>query len=214
MPDPSEDSNVEELILCGAAEAARSQRGTVDGQHPSGEEAYAPAPSSEASIASPWLASADNGGKFGVLELFSGQGGFAQEVRRRVPGAHVVGALDVYEGWDITTPEGFSAALRASDEAEFCHLAVPCKSFTRARRKDTHGTVPVVRNDERPGGWGHPAADSGNDIAKRAVAIASRMAQRRRWWSIENPADSFLFDYAPVAELARTTGATEVFLEQ
>ena len=137
-----------------------------------------------------------------------------QEVRRRVPEPCVVGALGAYEGWDITTPEGFAAALRASDEADFCHLAVPCKSFTKARRKDRHGTVPVVRSDERPGGWGRPTADAGNDIAKRAVAIASRMAQRRRWWSIENPANSFLFDYAPVAELAKATGATEVFLEQ
>lgn len=148
------------------------------------------------------------------MELFSGQGGFAQAVQRRVPDAVVVGALDAYEGWDITTPEGFAAALQASDKADFCHLAVPCKSFTRARRKDRHGSVPVVRSEEKPGGWGHPTADTGNDIAKRAVAIALRMARRRRWWSIENPADSFLFDYGPVVELAKTTGAKAVFLDQ
>ena len=74
--------------------------------------------------------------------------------------------------------------------------------------------MPVVRSGERPEGWGHPTADAGNDIAKRSAAIALRVAQRRKGWSIEHPADSYLVDGVPVAESANATGATAAFLEQ
>ena len=67
--------------------------------------------------------------------------------------------------------------------------------------------------------WVVPAQPAENNFSllrhvEQKHQRATRMAQQRKWWSTGNLADSDLFDYAPVAELANATGATAVLLEQ
>ena len=133
---------------------------------------------------------------FIFLELFAGHGGFTGAVRRCCGDA-----VKVLEGqdewtteWDIRKDVDFEKARVWCREADHTHFAPPCRSMTRARRSDEHGTVPVIRSEERPEGWGHPVAEEGNQIAERTANLVDCVEEGRGTFSIENPFDSYLWE--------------------
>ena len=107
------------------------------------------------------------------------------------PMAEVVDVADIFDGWGILQDSEFEKALRLMGRVDYCHFAIPCHSFSCARRTDRHGSAPVVRSEERPEGWGHAAAQEGNGIAKSAVPSHNVCLQAGWRWSIENPEESF-----------------------
>ena len=130
--------------------------------------------------------------KLRFLELFAGMGGLSTAVRELAGDlVEVLEPKDIYDNWDIRTEEGFQAACTAVDEADWTHAAFPCKSFSRARRSDQYGTAVEVRSDSHPEGWGHPLAEEGNDILKRTIALGFRATERGKFFSMENPKDSY-----------------------
>ena len=63
--------------------------------------------------------------------------------------------LELYDGWDVLTPEGLEEARNLGRDADHVHVAIPCRSYTKARRSDQHGHVATE-------GWGQPVAEEGN----------------------------------------------------
>ena len=57
-------------------------------------------------------------------------------------------------------------------------------------------------------------ANEGNLIANRTAEVLLRMHQRGRFWSVENPADSYIWELKSFKKLAELSGATAVFLDQ
>ena len=81
--------------------------------------------------------------KFNFLELYAGFKGFSKAVIE-VNGdqVNVLKPLELYDGWDILTPEGLNDARALAKEADRIHVAIPCRSYTKAS-----GTVPTVRSE-------------------------------------------------------------------
>ena len=137
----------------------------------------------------------------------------AKAMKREIPTCDII-AADVYENWDILSADGFTEAMAWAQEADYVHMAIPCRSFTKARRSDQYGTVEVVRSEQRPEGWGHPLATEGNDIAKRCVEIAKVVRARGKWWTIENQVRSFLWDIKYIRKLRDGKQVVETVLDQ
>ena len=99
----------------------------------------------------------------------------------------VLKPLELYDGWDVLTPEVLEEARKAAREADHLHVALPCRSYTRARRVDAHGAVATVRSDERPEGWGHPVAEEGNRHLEAIEIVLMEAARSGCTISIKNP---------------------------
>lgn len=153
--------------------------------------------------------------KLRFLELYAGMGGLSRAVQE-IAGdlVEVLEPQDLYHEWDILSEEGFNKAKQWVEEADWTHAAFPCKSFSRARRSDMHGTVEVIRSDERPEGWGHWLAEEGNEVLKRTVALGFRAHGRGKFFTMENPADSFAWLMKVVLQLQRLMGADILTLDQ
>ena len=153
--------------------------------------------------------------KFKFIELYAGFKGFSTAMAEVVgENVEVLKPLELYDGWDVLTPEGLEEARKAAREADHLHVAIPCRSFTRARRVDAHGVVATVRSDERPEGWGHPVAEEGNRHLEAIEVIVMEAARAGCSTSIENPWDSFLWETAKMKRLTRRLHLTPVYLEQ
>lgn len=153
--------------------------------------------------------------KYVFLELFAGRAGFSREVVRCC--GHLVDVkepLDIMEEWDILSDSGFEAACKAVGEADHTHMAFPCRSYTRARRSDEHGSVPVIRSDACPQGWGHPTAEEGNRILERCVALAKLCIEKGKTFSFENPEPSFAWLMPKMVQLMNRPDVWEVGLDQ
>ena len=94
------------------------------------------------------------------LELFAGHAGFSKAVKD-VAGdvAEVMEPLDGYYNWDIFVDADFEKAKEAVKRADHTHLAFMCKSFTLARRTDSHGAVDIIS------GAGQQARGKGGGLA-------------------------------------------------
>lgn len=114
-------------------------------------------------------------------EFFAGMEGFFLTL------ATLGGKLDGFDGWNILEDEGFDRALKICDEADHGHFAPPCRTYSRARRSDEHGSVKNLRNDQHPEGWGDPEAEEANKIISRMVQLILRLLTRNRTFAIENP---------------------------
>ena len=133
---------------------------------------------------------------FKFLELFAGFAGFSGAVRLKCgPKAEVMDQQDAWTtSWDILVDEHFEAARNWVRQADHVHLAPPCRSFTRARRKDKYGSVKLLRTDAYPQGWGEPMAEEGNKVAERTAILLDDAAEANTTSSTENPLDSFLWE--------------------
>lgn len=153
--------------------------------------------------------------KYVFLELFAGRAGFSREAVRC--GASLVDVrepLDIYESWDILEDKDFEKACIAVGEADHAHIAFPCRSYTRARRTDQFGSVPVIRSDACPQGWGHPTAEEGNRILDRCIALAKVCLEKSKTFSFENPEFSFAWLMPKMLKLLNRPDVFEVGLDQ
>ena len=89
---------------------------------------------------------------------------------------------------------------------KWLHGGPPCKTFSRARRTDRHGSAQVLRSESYPSGLpGLVSAKlrDGNEMARRMAKLCRTQQRRGGLWSIENPACSFMWDFPPVAALKK-----------
>ena len=134
--------------------------------------------------------------KFRFLELFAGHAGFSGAVKLKCKESVEVGMEQDYwtTSWDILVDSDFERARRWVKEVDHVHFAPPCRSFTRARRRDKFGSVPILRTDENPKGWGHPLAEEGNKVGERTAILMDEASEGGATTSTENPFDSFLWE--------------------
>ena len=150
----------------------------------------------------------DSARKFKFLEL-------SREIERLCGNlVEVQQPLDVMEDWDILTDEGFEKAKGAVLDADHTHMAFPRRSFSRARRQDGHGSVPVIRSDSRPEGWGHPTAEEGNRILERVIALIYLIEEAGKTWLLENPLTSYAWEQPKMMKILKRAGVRNVDLDQ
>ena len=156
------------------------------------------------------------------LELFAGKGGLTAAVKRA--------GLRTFEATDVS-PDGDVVFLDLLDDATFrwllklaksgrirwLHGGPPCKTFSRARRRDQHGYAPTLRSTAFPAGL--PGITNrflweGNILATRFAKIATCVHRAGGWWSLEQPEKSFMWLYKPVLELSRLPGAAWICGDQ
>lgn len=153
--------------------------------------------------------------KFVFLELFAGLAGFSHYVKE-ICGSKVVTLtpLDALEGWDILSGEGLALAEQEVMKADHVHLAWPCRSLSRARREDQHGSVKVVRSEEFPRGWGDPLSEEGNQFVDISISFAHKCIDRGKTFSMENPDDSYAWDFEAMVKLLKREGVEKITLHQ
>ena len=131
------------------------------------------------------------------VELFAGAGGLTSAVRRLglavVPATDFVpsgrqGSSEEVSFADLLDNATYDRLLRAAKRGEFrwLHGGPPCKSFSRARRRDEHGNAPMLRSIRFPAGL--PGiktriVEEGNELAKRFARIAAHSPPGR--WLVE-----------------------------
>ena len=82
------------------------------------------------------------------------------------------------------------------------HMAPPCRTFTKARRTDEHGTVKALRSKERPEGFGDDQTVEANTITDRCV-LAEKQLDEGKWFSMENPEPSLIWELKSVRRLRK-----------
>ena len=143
------------------------------------------------------------------LELFAGAAGLTSAVKRR--GLPVHGPVDSHtfaDGFDILNNQGYRKLVNLirSGRVKWLHGGPPCKTFSRARRTDRHGSAQVLRSERYPAGLpGLVSAKlrNGSEMARRIAKLCRTQQRRGGLWSVENPARSFMWDFPPVAALKK-----------
>ena len=153
--------------------------------------------------------------KFVFAEFFAGMGGLSSTMNCLAGGTvSVCATLDDYDGWDILRDSDFEIGMQICEEVDHAHFAPPCKTLTRSRRTDEHGTVPVLRSDTNPEGWGNRQTEDANRIVSRMVMMILRLITRRRTFSVENPWTSFLWLLKVMQKVIKKTDVSLVLLHQ
>ena len=129
------------------------------------------------------------------LEIFAGAAGLTSAVQRL--GGRAIIACDIHSDadnvkfLDLTNANCFKdlKSLIKKRKVRWLHLAPPCKTFSRARRRDRWARVWKLRPASKPEGL-----DPKPKIVREANLLASRSAQLANlqyktggWFSIENP---------------------------
>ena len=139
------------------------------------------------------------------MEIFAGAGGLTAAVARR--GLRVHSACDVRRGQgelvqlsqgDLLDNEVYRSYLRMAKRGviRWVHGGPPCKTFSRARRSDRHGTARTLRSVQFPAGLPHvrdPRVRDANELAKRMCKLARVVHRVGGFWSIENPEQSLMW---------------------
>lgn len=144
------------------------------------------------------------------MELFAGFGGLTQAIKD--VGGRVVEPQDTMYGQDLGTDEGFIAALE--EPADWKHMAPPCRTFTKARRKDHHGHAKRLRTATHPEGRGDAETTEANLLADRCASIAEDQDEKGLFFSIENPLESFIWELKSMKRIAQRKGVMLTRLDQ
>lgn len=155
--------------------------------------------------------------RYVFAEFFAGMGGFSEAMKFMCADRVTVQAtLDGYAGeWNILDDRDYDQAVGlCRDEIDHGHFAPPCRTLSRARRTDEHGSVPVLRDDEHPEGWGSAEAEEGNQIVARMVLLCLMLVARGATFAIENPWDSFIWLLKKMQKLLKLKDAELVCLHQ
>ena len=112
------------------------------------------------------------------MALFAGEAGLTRAVERRV--GTVFNPADIQQNHFVkksfnllckTTFKELKKKIKAR-QIRWVHLAPPCKTFSRARRRDRHAKARVLRTRTFPGGlWPR------SKLVQEANVLASRSAQ-------------------------------------
>ena len=152
-----------------------------------------------------------------MLELFAGTAGLSQAVK--VVNEKTVRVLDPVDeifGANLLDDSNFCAVVEAAEKEKcgWIHMAPPCRTFSRARRKDKYGSVPVLRTDDKPEGFGCQDTTEANILADRCASIGEAQAKAGRFFSIENPEGSFIWMMKSFGRLAKMEGVSLVVIDQ
>lgn len=151
-------------------------------------------------------------------ELFAGFCGLSLAVSAAMAGAAIVmDPLDAYQGDNMLLDETFNRTARKCkmDNVSWLHMAPPCRTFTKARRSDEHGSVKELRTSECPeGDPNEKETVEANLLANRCAALAIQQWKLGKFFSIENPWESFLWDLKLMKKVSALPGTKMVYLDQ
>lgn len=155
------------------------------------------------------------GKRFTFLELFAGLAGLTLAVGRLGSLFTALSPNDSLYGDDMSDPDEFARIVRVleSEDVDWAHMAPVCRTMSAARRSDASGHVPVLRSPDKPEGWSEEAMQV-NDLAERCVVIAEEQMKRGKFFSIENPKDSFIWQLKGFKRLASLEGVFLVTFDQ
>ena len=166
-----------------------------------------------------------SGGRF--LELFAGVAGLTRAVERVDRPCDC--AQDVFDKqynnrqpeFDLLNAQHVRHLLKLIEKRTYLwiHGAPPCKSFSRARRRDRWANARVLRSDRFPAGIPGPGEQQalvrdGNRLDSVMAKIARAQARAGGFFSIENPERSFMWDLEPLKALANLKGVRFVCGDQ
>lgn len=143
------------------------------------------------------------------MELFAGEAGLTLAVKREVgnvftPG-DIVQSIQSGVAMNLLDNEMFKSLKTKIKKGlvRWLHLAPPCKTFSRARRRDRLARVKKLRSLQHPEGFKpYPklVADA-NKLASRSAQLCLLQWKAGGVFSLENPATSLIWLYKPVARL-------------
>lgn len=114
------------------------------------------------------------------LELFAGEAGLTEAVREAVRKVNIPVPGDIREGprvvlvldlQDNGTFKSLKSMIKRR-QIRWLHMALPCRSFSRAGRKDRWARVRKLRSHSKPEGL-----DLKNALVREANLLAARTAQ-------------------------------------
>ena len=156
------------------------------------------------------------------MELFAGEAGLTRAVERRV--GTVFNPADIQQNhfvkktFNLLCKTAFKELKKKikARQIRWVHLASPCKTFSRARRRDRHAKARILRTRTFPGGlWPRSKlVQEANVLASRSAQIAALQHKANGWVSLENPAGSFIWEYGPVKRLLDNPDMKLVFGDQ
>ena len=140
---------------------------------------------------------------------FAGEAGLTRTVERRV--GTVFNPADIQQNhfvkktFNLLCKTAFKELKKKikGRQIRWVHLAPPCKTFSRARRRDRHAKARILRTRTFPGGlWPRSKlVQEANVLASRSAQIAALQHKANGWVPLENPAGSFIWEYGPVKRL-------------
>ena len=148
------------------------------------------------------------------MELFAGEAGLTQAVNRLgipvfEPGEIRTGGR-IAVGTDLLSKETFKKLKTEikSKKVRWLHTAPPCKTFSRARRRDKFAKARQLRSAQQPAGlepktW---RVKEANLLASRAAQLSLLQWKAGGWFSLENPGGSYIWLYEPVKRLLQLEG--------
>ena len=130
--------------------------------------------------------------------------------------ADVLPPHDEFYGSDLQDDEEFVAMAEQTPEdlPDWKHFAPPCRTYTKARRTDKHGKVKRLRSEEKPEGFGCEDTKAANSLVDRAAYLCEKQHQEDKYFSIENPWESFIWEQKPMKRLAKLPGTRLLRLDQ
>ena len=155
--------------------------------------------------------------RFSFAEFFAGLAGLTLAISAICEGlVEVWNPFDEINGGDFANDDQYAEALRKAEaeDLDWPHFAPPCKSFTKARRDDEWGKVPILRSEEKPEGFGCEMTLAANQLADRTAAFAERQYKRGRWFSIENPWESYMWSLKSMKRLLALPGVRLIRVDQ
>ena len=145
------------------------------------------------------------------LEIFAGAAGLTSAVKR--VGGVAISACDINSDtaevkvFDLTNNACFKEVktLLKRKKVRWLHLAPPCKTFSKARKRDKWAKVRKLRSRAKPDGLEPktPLVREANLLASRSAQLATIQLKAGGWFSIENPATSYIWLYKPLVRLAK-----------
>lgn len=148
------------------------------------------------------------------MELFAGEAGLTQAVRRQ--GLHVLEPGEIQTSSRVVTSMNLLCnktfaelkALTKKRRVRWLHMAPPCRTFSRARRRDKFAKVKVLRSTRHPEGLEPKSSrvKEANLLASRAAQLSLLQWKAGGWFSLENPEGSLIWLYEPVRRLLQLEG--------
>jgi len=150
-------------------------------------------------------------------ELFAGFAGLTEAVKSICAEvADVTEPHDKFYGSSLENDQEFLEMNEQDPEetADWKHFAPPCRTMTKARRHDRHGKVRKLRSSARPEGFGDKQTVEANLLADRTAHLCERQVNLGKFFSVENPEESYLWELKSFKRLAKLDGVRFVVLDQ
>eukprot|EP00438_Fugacium_kawagutii_P014285 Skav215770 [mRNA] locus=scaffold106:569116:574315:+ [translate_table: standard] len=143
------------------------------------------------------------------LELFAGEAGLTLAVKRcglrTLEPGEVRAEGRIQKSMDISCTATFKKLkkLIKQKKVRWVHFAPPCRTFSRARRKDRYAKIRVLRSVSKPAGLEPKTrlVTEANLLASRSAQLALLQWKASGVFSIENPENSLIWLYQPIKKL-------------